>query len=115
LNGRPTFNEKDLNQIKVSWSEKGIFSYARSLLKTNVTIDSGDSETDLPGAEEVRSSLANNRTIDFEKVTDLAIGYTMNDKPDNKDIEIQRNSEFTPQWYVEYDGKWHPYKDGRLE
>ncbi|MGS0652322.1 two-component system activity regulator YycH, partial [Staphylococcus arlettae] len=47
--------------------------------------------------------------------TDLAIGYTMNDKPDNKDIEIQRNSEFTPQWYVEYDGKWHPYKDGRLE
>ena len=63
----------------------------------------------------MRSSLSNNRTIDFEKVTDLAICYTLTDKPDNKDIEIQRNSEFTPQWYVEYDGKWHPYKDGRLE
>ena len=117
LNGRPTFNTDNLNQIKVAWGKKGIFGYARALLKTNVTIDSGgDSETSLPGAEEVRASLANNPQLDFEKVTNIALGYTMNDKPDNKDIEIQRNSEFKPQWYVEYNGKWHPYsKNGGLE
>ena len=58
---------------------------------------------------------ANNNNIDFEKVTNIAVGYDMDDKPDKDDIEVQRNSEFTPQWYVEYDGNWYAYKDGRLE
>lgn len=39
----------------------------------------------------------------------------MDDRPNNDDIEVQRNSEFTPRWYVEYDGKWYAYKDGGLE
>ncbi|PWS15197.1 hypothetical protein DKP79_29235, partial [Klebsiella pneumoniae] len=54
LNGRPTFNDDDLNNIKIAWGDKGVFSYARALLKTNVTIDSGESEKRLPGAETVR-------------------------------------------------------------
>lgn len=115
LNGRPTFNDDDLNTLKVSWGNKGIFGYARTLLKANVTIDSGEKEVDLPGAETVRSELANNPEIEFEKVTNMTIGYSMEDKKDNGDIEIQRNSEFNPQWYVEYDGQWLAYKDGGLE
>ena len=115
LNGRPTFNDDDLNNIKIAWGDKGVFSYARALLKTNVTIDSGDSEKRLPGAEPVRSELANNPSIDFEKVTDMTIGYKMENQPDKSNIEIQRNSEFKPQWYIEYEGKWRPYTDGRLE
>ncbi|MCD8871644.1 YycH family regulatory protein [Staphylococcus gallinarum] len=115
LNGRPTFNDDDLNNIKIAWGDKGVFSYARALLKTNVTIDSGESEKRLPGAETVRSELANNPSIDFEKVTDMTIGYKMENQPDKSNIEIQRNSEFKPQWYIEYEGKWRPYTDGRLE
>ncbi|PTI80337.1 hypothetical protein BU064_01720 [Staphylococcus succinus] len=115
LNGRPTFNDDDLNNIKVSWGNKGVFSYARALLKANVTIDSGEDEQDLPGAESVRSELANNPNIDFEKVTNMTIGYKMENQPDKSDIEIQRNSEFKPQWYVEYNGEWLTYKDGGLE
>ncbi|WP_261697794.1 YycH family regulatory protein [Staphylococcus equorum] len=115
LNGRPTFNDDDLNNIKVSWSDKGVFSYARALLKSNVTIDSGEDEIDLPGAETVRSELANNPEIDFEEVTNMTIGYNMEHKDDGSDIEIQRNSEFKPQWYVEYKGEWHAYNDGGLE
>jgi hypothetical protein len=30
----------------------------------------------------------------------MTIGYRMEEKPDKSDIEIQRNSEFKPQWYV---------------
>ena len=45
LNGRPTFNDDDLNTLKVSWGNKGIYSYARTLLKANVTIDSGEKKS----------------------------------------------------------------------
>lgn len=45
----------------------------------------------------------------------MTIGYKMENQPDKSNIEIQRNSEFKPQWYIEYEGKWRPYTDGRLE
>ena len=47
----------------------------------------------LDSVESVRSSLANNHTIDFEKVTNMVIGYKEDDQPDKDDIEVQRNSE----------------------
>lgn len=114
LNGLPVFNKDDLSTIQVAWGEKGIFSYARALLKTNITIDSDETNSDLPSAEKVRSSLANNPNIDFKKVTNMTIGYTMKDK-DEHDIEVQRNSEYIPQWYVQYDGKWYAYSNGGLK
>ncbi|MCU5747098.1 two-component system activity regulator YycH [Staphylococcus sp. SQ8-PEA] len=116
LNGRPTFNRDNLNSINVSWSDGGIYSYECALLKSNVTIDSGEKQSKLPGAEKVRASLANNPDINFEKVSNITIGYKRVDQPDKDDIEVQRNSEFTPQWYIEYDGKWYAYdNDGGLE
>ena len=114
LNGYPTFNNQNLNEIQITWGKKDVFDYQRSLLKSSVQLNSEDPKT-LPTAESVRSALANNNNIDFEKVTNIAVGYDMDDKPDKDDIEVQRNSEFTPQWYVEYDGNWYAYKDGRLE
>ncbi|MGZ9537999.1 two-component system activity regulator YycH, partial [Staphylococcus epidermidis] len=89
LNGVPVFNKDELSTIQVAWGEKGIFSYARSLLKTNITIDSGEEKKNLPGAEAVRSELANNPNLDFKKVTNMTIGYKMQEKDDN-DIEVQR-------------------------
>lgn len=114
IKGRPTFSNDNLNSIDISWSKRGLFSYARTLIKANVTIDSGADEVNLPGAEKVRSELANNHDINFEKVTDMTIGYKMESQLDS-DNETQSNSEFKPQWYVEYDGKWRAYNDGRLE
>ncbi|PWZ64277.1 hypothetical protein DD902_17470, partial [Staphylococcus pseudintermedius] len=45
----------------------------------------------------------------------IAIGYEMQDNPDHNHIEVQINSELVPRWYVEYDGEWYVYNDGRLE
>lgn len=69
----------------------------------------------MPSVESVRSSLANDPNVDFEKVTNITVGYKENDKPEQNDIEIQRNSEFMPKWYIEYDGEWYAYENGRLE
>ncbi|MEJ7304461.1 two-component system activity regulator YycH, partial [Staphylococcus caprae] len=39
LNGYPTFNKQDLNEIQVTWGEKGVFDYRRSLLRTDVILN----------------------------------------------------------------------------
>ena len=114
LNGMPIFSDTTLNQIKMSWGEKGVFSYARGMLKTNVTIDSGEADQSLPAVESVRASLANNGDIDFEKVTNIIAGYKMEDKDKPNDIEVQRNSQFVPAWYVQYNGQWYKYENGGL-
>ncbi len=114
LNGYPTFNKEGSNQIQVTWGEKGVFDYRRSLLRTDVVLNSEDNKS-LPKLESVRSSLANNSDINFEKVTNIAIGYEMQDNSDHNHIEVQINSELVPRWYVEYDGEWYVYNDGRLE
>lgn len=114
LNGHPTFNKQNFNEIQVTWGDKGVYDYQRSLLKTDVTLNSEESKS-VPTVESVRSALANHPDIDFEKVTNIAIGYDMDDKANNEDIEVQRNCELIPRWFVEYDGNWYAYKDGRLE
>lgn len=114
LNGHPTFNKHNFNEIQVTWGDKGVYDYQRSLLKTDVTLNSEESKS-VPTVESVRSALANHPDIDFEKVTNIAIGYDMDDKANNEDIEVQRNCELIPRWFVEYDGNWYAYKDGRLE
>ena len=112
LNGHPTFNDQ-LNVIEVTWGDKGIYDYKRALLRSSVPLEGKTKSLD--SVESVRSSLANNHTIDFEKVTNMVIGYKEDDQPDKDDIEVQRNSEFVPTWYIQYDGDWYAYEDGRLE
>ena len=112
LNG-PTFNDQQLNVIEVTWGDKGIYDYKRALLRSSVPLEGKTKSLD--SVESVRSSLANNHTIDFEKVTNMVIGYKEDDQPDKDDIEVQRNSEFVPTWYIQYDGDWYAYEDGRLE
>ena len=113
LNGHPTFNDQQLNEINVTWGEKGIYDYKRALLRSSVPLEGAT--TSLDSLETVRASLANNHNIDFEKVSNMIVGYKEDDQPDKDDIEVQRNSEFIPMWYVEYDGEWYVYQDGRLE
>lgn len=60
-------------------------------------------------------SLVNNSDINFEKVINIVIGYEMQDNLDYNYIEVQINSEFVLCWYVEYDGEWYVYNDGRFE
>lgn len=66
LNGHPTFNDQQLNEINVTWGEKGIYDYKRALLRSSVPLDGAT--TSLDSLETVRASLANNHNIDFENI-----------------------------------------------
>ncbi len=46
--------------------DKGVYDYQRSLLKTDVTLNSEESKS-VPTVESVRSALANHPDIDFER------------------------------------------------
>lgn len=115
VNGRPIFDSTIRNQIKVIWGERGIFEYSRGLLKTNVTVDNGEKPKVLPEAEEVRSELASNGRVDFGKVQLMTVGYRMVTNNASSDgLEIQRNSQFVPTWYIKYNHAWYEFRDGEL-
>lgn len=115
VNGRPIFDSTIRNQIKVIWGERGIFEYSRGLLKTNVTVDNGEKPKVLPEAEEVRSELASNGRVDFGKVQLMTVGYRMVTNNASSDgLEIQRNSQFVPTWYIKYNNAWYEFRDGEL-
>lgn len=65
LNGHPTFSKQHLNQIQVTWGDKGIYDYQRALLRSSVPLEGKSCK--LPSVESVRSSLANDPNVDFEK------------------------------------------------
>lgn len=67
----------------------------------------------MPSSEEVRFSLASNGSIDFNKVTNIAIGYDLS-LPKDEINNLQDTIEFTPKWYVKYDGEWKRYENGGL-
>ena len=58
--------------------EKGIYDYKRALLRSSVPLDGAT--TSLDSLETVRASLANTHNIDFEKISNMIVGYKEDDK-----------------------------------
>lgn len=114
LNNYPVFNEDNLASIEASWGRDIITEYNRGLITTGVAVPSKKESDDLPTAEEVRFNLASNAEIDFTKVTNFAIGYDLSLPTDDID-NLQDTIEFTPKWYVKYNGEWKQYENGGLK
>ncbi|WP_239738183.1 two-component system activity regulator YycH [Mammaliicoccus sp. H-M32] len=113
LNNYPVFNDDKLSSIEAVWGRNAINEYNRGLITTGVAVPSKKEVDELPSSEEVRYGLASNGEIDFNKVTNMAIGYDLslpNDELDN----LQDTIEFTPKWYIKYDDEWKRYENGGL-
>lgn len=113
LNNYPVFNDDKLSSIEAVWGRNAINEYNRGLITTGVAVPSKKEADELPSSEEVRYGLASNGEIDFNKVTNMAIGYDLslpNDELDN----LQDTIEFTPKWYIKYDDEWKRYENGGL-
>jgi len=114
LSDLPVFNLSGLSEINVIWGEKEVYEYRRGLFSTSVAVPSTTSAKDLPSVEKVRYTLASNKNYRFRDVTRILIGYEMKLLKPN-DLQIQSTLLFEPSWYVEYDGKWKKFEDGRLK
>lgn len=114
LAGLPVFSEGGLTEINVIWGSKEAYEYRRGLISTSVAIPSTETTKLLPTAEELRYDLAANKAYRFEDITQIALGYEMI-KNDASDIQIQSTLTFEPGWYVQYQGQWMKFEDGRLK
>ena len=83
------FNDDKLSSIEAVWGRDTINEYNRGLITTGVAVPSKRSD-DLPSSEEVRFNLASNGSIDFNKVTNLAIGYDLS-LPKDEINNLQRH------------------------
>lgn len=113
LNNYPVFNDDNLSLIEAVWGRDTINEYNRGLITTGVAVPSKKEAYELPTSEEVRYNLASNQDINFNDVTNIAVGYDLSLPNEEKD-SLQDTIEFKPNWYIKYNGEWKRYENGGL-
>ncbi|MGK0577841.1 YycH family regulatory protein [Macrococcus capreoli] len=110
--GHPVFNTHNLSEIDIIWGDKDVYEYKRGLYTTSVAVPSKQKINNLPSAEEVRFALASNKQYQFERVTNMMVGYSM-ERSDEETIQSMLS--FRPAWFVKYNDEWKEYDNGRLK
>lgn len=110
LNGRVVFSEGLSAAITVKYGANSVYKYTRPLIRTNAKV-SDEEEVELLDIENVRYQIALHDNFDLQKVSKIVLGYDMTYADDETDLEF---IDYTPQWYVKYDGAWMKFNEGGL-
>lgn len=110
LNGRVIFSDEISTAISVKYGVNAVYEYNRPLIRTNAKV-SDEEEIELFNIENVRYQIALHDNFDLQKVSKIVLGYNMTYADDNTDLEF---IDYTPQWYVKYDGEWMRFNEGGL-
>lgn len=110
--GQPVFSQNKLTDIDIIWGDEDIYEYKRGLYSTSVAVPTKKSVKKLPDAETVRYALASNKAYQFEQVSNMMVGYHIERSDDET---IQSTLSFQPAWFVQYNGEWKEYDNGRLK
>ena len=110
LNGRVVFSEGLSAAITVKYGANSVYEYTRPLIRTNAKV-SDEEEVELLDIENVRYQIALHDNFDLQKVSKIVLGYDMTYADDETDLEF---IDYTPQWYVKYDGAWMKFNEGGL-
>ncbi|CEA02201.1 YycH protein [Jeotgalicoccus saudimassiliensis] len=110
LNGRVIFSEGLSSAITVKYGRNAVYEYTRPLIRTNAKV-SDEEEVELLDIETVRYQIALHDKFDLQKVSKIVLGYDMTYADDQTDVEF---IDYTPQWYVKYDGVWMKFNEGGL-
>ena len=110
LNGRVVFSEGLSTAITVKYGTNSVYEYTRPLIQTNAKV-SDEEEVELLDIENVRYQIALHDNFDLQKVSKIVLGYDMTYADEETDLEF---IDYTPQWYVKYDGAWMKFNEGGL-
>ncbi len=110
MNGYFVFSDEVQNTISVKYGNNAVFEYERPQLHIDAHVP-GDQKKELPSLENVRYQIALNGELDLQKVSKITIGYDMGFAESQTELNLL---EFTPGWYVKYDGEWMHFDEGGL-
>lgn len=110
MNGYVVFSDEVQNTISVKYGNNAVFEYDRPQLHIDAHVP-GDQTKELTTLENVRYQIALNDELDLQKVSKITIGYDMGFAESQTELNLL---EFTPEWYVKYDGEWMRFDEGGL-
>lgn len=110
LNGRIVFSEGLSTAISVKYGTNSVYEYTRPLIRTSAKV-SDEEEVELLDIENVRYEIALHDNFDLQKVSKIVLGYEMTYADEETDLDF---IDYTPQWYVKYDGAWMKFNEGGL-
>lgn len=111
MNGHIVFSESINNTISVKYGQNSVYEYSRPLITVNARVP-GEQDKALMPLENVRYQIALNEDLDLQKVSKIVIGYNMEFSSEQTELSV---IEYTPEWYVQYDGEWFRFEEGGLE
>lgn len=111
MNGYFVFSDHIPSTISVKYGQNALYEYNRPLLRVTARVPGGEDQT-LPPLESVRYEIALNENYDLQDVTKITIGYNMAFSTDQSEINVVQ---YTPSWYIKYDGEWMRFDEGGLE
>ena len=110
MNGYVVFSDEMQNIISVKYGNNAVYEYERPQLHIDAHVP-GDQTKELTTLENVRYQIALNEELDLQKVSKITIGYNMGFAESQTELNLL---EFTPEWYVKYDGEWMHFDEGSL-
>lgn len=110
MRGYPVFSDEMQNTISVKYGKNAVFEYERPQIHIDAHVP-GDQTKELTPLENVRYQIALNEELDLQKVSKITIGYDMGFAESQTELNLL---EFTPEWYVKYDGEWMRFDEGSL-
>lgn len=111
MNGYFVFSEQIPTTMSVKYGQNSVYEYNRPLIRVTARVPGGDDQT-LPPLENVRYEIALNDNYDLQDITKITIGYNMSFSTDQNEINVVQ---YTPSWYIKYDGEWMRFDEGGLE
>ena len=111
MNGYFVFSDTIPTTMSVKYGQNAVYEYNRPLIRVTARVPGGEDQT-LPPLESVRYEIALNENYDLQDVTKITIGYNMAFSTDQNEINVVQ---YTPSWYIKYDGEWMRFDEGGLE
>ena len=101
-------NKKAIRKGYLKFADKRIQYQTYEALCKDLTDEQREELLDI---ENVRYKIALDDKLDLQKVSKIVLGYEMTYADDDTDFEF---IDYTPQWYVKYDGVWMKFNKGGL-
>lgn len=104
------FSDEIATEIRIAAGKSTIVEYDRPMIQTNAVLPT-DESMELADIELVRYNIASNPNLDLTKVSKLIVAYDMHFTKDQTELNT---IEYTPAWYVLYDGEWRKFEGGAM-